>query len=114
MNAIAKVLLYLAVVIALVALAYLNVEERVNVTFYPGTVLEGVPVFLVILGSIFVGVLIAGVIGAVEQIRHRFRERDMSRQLKELEAELRELRNLPISEGLLEQDEGPSSWVPTE
>ncbi len=114
MNAIAKVLLYLAVVIVLVALAYLNVDQSVDVTFYPGTVMEGVPVFLVILGSIFLGVLIAGVIGAVEQIRHRLRERDMSRQLQELEDELRELRNLPISEGLLAQDEGPSSWDPTE
>ena len=114
MNAIAKVLLYLAVVIVIVALAYQNVNEVVDVTFYPGMALERVPVFIVILGSIFLGVLIAGVIGAVEQIRHRFRERDMSRQLQELEAELRELRNLPISEGLLEQDEGPSSWVPTE
>ena len=114
MNAIAKVLIYLAVVIVLVALAYWNVNQSVDVTFYPGTVLEDIPVFLVILGSIFLGVLIAGVIGAFEQIRHRMRERDLSRQLRELEAEVRELRNLPISEGLLEQDEGPSSWVPTE
>ena len=114
MNAIAKVLLYLAVVIVLVALAYLNVSQKVDVTFYPGTVLEQVPVFIVILSSIFLGVLIAGVIGAVEQIRHRLRVRDMSRQLQELEDELRELRNLPISEGLLAQDEGPSSWGPSE
>jgi uncharacterized integral membrane protein len=114
MNAIVKVLIYLAVVIVLVALAYWNVEQSVDVTFYPGRVLEGVPVFLVILSSIFLGVLIAGVIGAVEQIRHRLRERDLTRQIEELEAELRELRNLPISEGLLEQDEGPAAWVPTE
>lgn len=109
-----KVLLYLAVVIALVTLAFWNGDQRVDVTYYPGTVLRDVPVFLVILGSIFIGVLIAGVIGTVEQLRHGFRERELRRRIGALESEVRELRNLPISEGLLEQDEIDSSWAQLE
>lgn len=111
MSAILKILAYLAVVMVLVGLAYLNGDQRVTVTYMPGASIEDVPVFLVILGSVFIGVLIAGIIGAVEQVRHRLRVRELRRQIEGLEAEVRELRNLPIAEGLWEQEGMPrSSW----
>lgn len=115
MTRILKIMLYLALVIVLVLIADMNYEQRVDLTWFPGRVLENVPVFLVILGSIFVGVALAGVLGAVEHFRHQLRERELTRQIEELEAELRELRNLPISEGLRDDgDEEPAPWTPPE
>ena len=54
MSAIFKMLLYLAMVIVLVAIAYANGDQRVNVTYFPNSTVEDVPVFLVILGSVFI------------------------------------------------------------
>lgn len=115
MNRILKILLYLGLVIALVLIADMNADQRVDITWFPGRALEDVPVFVVVLGSIFIGVAVAGVLGTVEHFRHQLRERELSRKIDELEAELRELRNLPISEGLLaDADEEPSDWEPPE
>ena len=68
MNAIFKMLLYLAMVIILVAIAYANGDQRVDVTYFPNSTVEDVPVFLVILGSVFIGVLVAGVIAVFEHL----------------------------------------------
>ncbi len=95
MNAILKVLLYLALVIVLVAIAYANIEQRVDVTYFPGRTLIDVPVFLVILGSVFIGVLVAGVIAVVEHLRHGMKERELRRRIAALETEVRELRQPP-------------------
>ena len=62
MSGIFKMLLYLAMAIVLVAIAYLNSDQRVNVTYFPNSTVKDVPVFLVILGSVFIGVLVAGFI----------------------------------------------------
>ena len=50
MSGIFKMLLYLAMAIVLVAIAYLNSDQRVNVTYFPNSTVKDVPVFLVILG----------------------------------------------------------------
>lgn len=113
MSAILKVLFYLALAIVLVGLAYLNSDQVVTVTYLPAASIADVPVFLVILGSMFLGVLIAGIVGAVEQVRARMRSRELERQIEELEAEVRELRNLPINEGLLHQEESDDRSSPS-
>lgn len=100
MNAIFKVLLYLAMVIILVAIAYANADQRVDVTYFPNRTVEDLPVFLVILGSVFIGVLVAGVIAVFEHFKHSMRERDAQRRIDALETEVRELRNLPIGSSL--------------
>lgn len=111
MSAILKMLLYLAVVIVLVMVAYANSEQRVDVTYFFGRTVPDVPVFLVILGSIFVGVLIAGVIAVAEHLKHGMRERELQREIDALESEVRELRNLPIGSGLMESADGEASWT---
>lgn len=111
MSAILRILGYLAVSILLVGIAYLNSAQRVTVAYFPGRRLEDVPVFLVILGAMFVGVLVAGIVGAVEQVRTRLHVRQLERRITELKAELRELRNLPLTEGLPEE---PMAGLPEE
>ena len=45
MNPIFKILLYLALVMVLVTLAYANSEQRVNVTYFWNRTIPDVPVF---------------------------------------------------------------------
>ena len=113
MNAIVKILLYMALVIVIVMVAYWNNDQTVDVRYLPGRTFQQVPVFLVILSSMFLGVLVAGVIAAVEHFRHGMRERDLKRAIAALESEVRELRNLPLSDGLTDGDEGTvqTGWV---
>jgi uncharacterized integral membrane protein len=110
MNAIVKMLLYLAFIIAVVAVAYANVEQQVDVTYFPGRTLVDVPVFLVILGSVFIGVLVAGVIAVFEHLKHGMRERELQRRIDALETEVRDLRNLPIDSGLTDTSEAEADW----
>lgn len=110
MNAIFKMLLYLALIILLVAVAYANADQHVDVTFFPGRTLVDVPVFMVILGSVFVGVLVAGIIAVIEHFKHGMRERELQRRIGALETEVRELRNLPIGSGFTEADGGDAGW----
>jgi len=110
MNTIIKLLLYLALVIVLVAVAYANADQEVDVTYFPGRTLSDVPVFLVILASVFIGVLVAGVIAVIEHFKHGMRERDLQRRIGALETEVRELRNLPIGSGLADAGEGDAGW----
>ncbi len=102
MNAIFKILLYLAMVIILVMIAYAHADQRVSVTYFPNRTVEDVPVFLVILGSVFIGVLVAGVIAVFEHFKHGVREREAQRRIDALESQVRELHNLPIGGGLAE------------
>ena len=110
MNSILKILLFLALVMVLVLLSHWNRNQHVDVTYFPNRTLSDVPVFLVILGSIFTGVVVAGVIAAVDKIRHGMRERELQRQIDELDSEVRELRNLPISGGLIESGHEEPGW----
>ncbi len=110
MNAIFKMLLYLALIIVLVAVAYANVNQQVDVTYFPGRTLIDVPVFLVILGSVFIGVLVAGVIAVFEHLKHGMRERELQRRIGALESEVRELRNLPIGSGLADASDDEPAW----
>ena len=95
MSAIFKMLLYLAMVIILVAIAYANGDQRVNVTYFPNSTVEDVPVFLVILGSVFIGVLVAGFIAVFEHLKHNMREREAQRRIDALESTIREFGGLP-------------------
>ena len=114
MSSIFKILLYLALVIVLMILAQANREQYVDVTYFPGRTLDHVPVFLVILGSIFTGVLIAGIIAVFENLKHRLRERELQRRIDGLESEVRDLRNLPISGGYIDSGEPEPDWDESE
>ncbi len=110
MSAIIKILLYLALVIVLVGVALANADQQVDVTYFPGRTLTGMPVFLVILGSVFIGVLVAGFIAVVEHFKHGMRERELQRRIDALESEVRELRNLPISSSFTDSGGDDTDW----
>ena len=109
MSGIFKMLLYLAMAIVLVAIAYLNSDQRVNVTYFPNSTVKDVPVFLVILGSVFIGVLVAGFIAVFEHLKHNMHEREAQRRIDVLESTIREFGGLPadIGHGELSDDD----WV---
>ena len=109
MSAIFKMLLYLAMAIVLVAIAYLNSDQRVNVTYFPNSTVKDVPVFLVILGSVFIGVLVACFIAVFEHLKHTMHERESQRRIDALESRIREFGGLPddIGHGELSDDD----WV---
>ncbi len=110
MSAIIKILLYLALVIVLVGVALANADQQVDVTYFPGRTLTSIPVFLVILMSVFIGVLVAGSIAVVEHFKHGMRERELQRRIDALESEVRELRNLPISSSFTDSGGDEADW----
>ncbi len=99
MKNIFKILLFLALALLLVGLAMLNADRRVGVSYWPGASVRDVPVFLIILGSMFAGVVVAGVVSLLDQVKVRLRVRELERVIRDLRSELRELRNLPIDAG---------------
>lgn len=99
MKNIFKILLFLALALLLVGLAMLNADRRVGVSYWPGVSVRDVPVFLIILGSMFAGVVVAGVVSLLDQVKVRLRVRELERVIRDLRSELRELRNLPIDAG---------------
>jgi uncharacterized integral membrane protein len=111
MNAIFKMLLYLTMVIILVAIAYANADQQVNVTYFPSRTVEDVPVFLVILGSVFIGVLVAGVMAVFEHLKHSRREREAQCRIDALESEVREFRNLPDGISVAELSGDDANWA---
>ena len=100
MMNILKILVFLALALLLVGLAMLNAEHRITVYYFPGAAIRDVPVFLVILGSMFLGVVVAGIVSVVDQLRLRLRFRELEREIRGLRSELRELRNLPVEAGV--------------
>lgn len=110
MKAIFKTLVYLALIILLVAVAYANADQQVDVTYFPGRTIAEAPVFLVILGAVFIGVLLAGLIAVFEHFKHSMRERELRRRIDALESEVRELRNLPIGSGFADAINDEAAW----
>jgi len=56
------------------------------------------PVFVVVVISIFAGALLAGLIGLVDQLRLHGRIRKQKKSIDRLENEVKSLRNLPLEE----------------
>ncbi|MFW6198897.1 MAG: LapA family protein [Acidobacteriota bacterium] len=83
MKHLLKIIVLLALALLLVGVAMLNAGERVDVALMPSWVLEDVPVFVVILGSMFVGVLVAGAVSVVDYLRARARIRSLERRLRQ-------------------------------
>jgi uncharacterized integral membrane protein len=106
MNMIFKMLVYLALAIILVAIALANNEQLVDVHYFPGQAIVDIPVFLVILGSVFIGLALAGAVAVFEHFKHSRRERDLQRRIDTLEAEARDARDNSLRGAMTDADHG--------
>ena len=67
------------------------------------------PLFLVVLVSIFAGSVLAGIIGMADHIRMHSRIRKQKKNIDRLENEVKTLRNLPLEEEADDDLRAPSS-----
>ena len=89
--------LLLTVLFFLAILFAVENNKVVDITFY-GLSSSQLPLFIVVFISIFLGILIAGAVGALEGIRFRREINLLKKKIKEDEEELSSLRNLPLSD----------------
>lgn len=84
-------------VIFVVALFFTAINTHfVKVYYYYDSPPLEIPLFLVALGAILLGMAISGLIAFVERLQLKREIRSLKRVVKEQEAELNALRNLPL------------------
>ncbi|MCD6452328.1 MAG: DUF1049 domain-containing protein [Acidobacteria bacterium] len=108
-----KLVLAVILFFGLLALAILNSEETVSSINLYWKTLKDVPLIFVVLTSILVGIIIAGVIGIAEHIKLKLRLSALKKRISSLEEELNSLRNLPISQWM-EEEENKNTPSPLE
>jgi uncharacterized integral membrane protein len=79
---------------------YFNYEQGVVIYFTRSWHTAEIPLSLALVGSMLLGFLLAAILTVVDQIRLRSRLRQMRRSIERLEAELGELRRLPLEDPL--------------
>jgi len=99
-----RALIIIILFFALLILAVLNSGESVSLNLYWRT-LPDIPLIFIILASLLVGVIIAGIIGLAENMRLRLTQRQLRQEIKRLEEEVNSLRHLPIAEGIEREKE---------
>lgn len=87
-----------------------NLETEVPIRVFE-TAHEGVPLYLVVILSVFVGILYAGTIAVAEGAHIRLANRRLSRDVHKLETEVNYLRTQPAV-GRREPDSLPSEEAP--
>lgn len=87
-----------SIILAIVFFGALNME-KVNVTYFYG---EGytlqIPLFVAILAALFLGLVFAGLLSLKERYGIKKEMKTLKKQLKDSEAEVKRLRNLPLTE----------------
>jgi uncharacterized membrane protein YciS (DUF1049 family) len=90
------IVVILALVLAIVGFGATNIETLTTVTLWQ-TTYHDVPLWSVVFLSALAGVVSVGIIGMVDGALVRFRNRQMSRELRRLETELNFLRTQPLA-----------------
>ena len=90
------IVVILALVLAIVGFTATNIETQTTVTLWQ-TTYHDVPLWSVVFLSALAGVVSVGIIGVVDGALVRFRNRQMSRELRRLETELNFLRTQPLA-----------------
>jgi uncharacterized integral membrane protein len=93
-----KALLLTVLLAAASWFAGLNVRTTVPLRLPVELVYPQVPLLLLLFGALVVGILIAGTAAIPDYLRRQAELRRLRRQLRLLEAEVRSLRNLPITD----------------
>lgn len=107
-------LFYVLIGATLAVFIYFNYEQGVVIYFTRTWRTAEIPLSLALFGSLLLGFLVAAILAVADQIRLRSRLRQMRRTVERLEAELGELRRLPLEDSLAsrhtdrqEEDRGP-------
>ncbi len=96
-----KWLLICTMILVWLGLSLANRGVTATLVVVPGAVeLEKVPVALLLLSSLVVSFLVFWVVGLIDQVDNFMQARELKKRIGELEQEVRQLRNLPIREGL--------------
>lgn len=96
-----KWLLILFMVLLWLGLSLANRGGGANLVVIPGAVeFDKVPMVLILIGPLVVLFLIFWVVGLIDQVDSFLQARELKKRISELEQEVRQLRNLPIREGL--------------
>jgi uncharacterized integral membrane protein len=93
-------LFYVLVGAVLAVFIYFNYEQGVIIYFTRAWRTAEIPLSLALFGSMLLGFLVAAILAVADQIRLRSRLRKMRRTVEQLEAELGELRRLPLEDSL--------------
>ncbi len=92
-----KGILYLLVLIAMALFFTQNSGESVDLKLLHWEYLD-IPLYYVMLGGFLCGILVSLVVGGVREVKLRNRLRIQGRDLKDRDAEIAELRALPLRE----------------
>jgi len=84
------------VIAAIVIFATLNMQT-VELQYFYGKAPVELPLFLIIIGSAFIGVILATLVAVSEKMKTRREMNSLRKNLKEAEKEITRLRNLPLS-----------------
>ncbi len=93
-------LFYVLVGAVLAIFIYFNFEQGVVIYFTQLWHTDEIPLSLALFGSMLLGFLVAAVLAIGDQLRLRSRLRQMRRTVERLEAELGQLRRLPLEDSL--------------
>lgn len=79
-----------------------NLQTASGLVLVPSVIeFEGVPLAVTLLVPFVLAFLVLFAVGLLDQTDHFLTERELRKQIRDLEAEVAQLRNLPIREGLL-------------
>lgn len=84
------------VIAAIIIFATLNMQS-VQLRYFYGKPPVELPLFLIIIGSAFIGVILATLVALSEKMKTRREMNSLKKNLKEYEKEIAKLRNLPLS-----------------
>jgi uncharacterized integral membrane protein len=87
----------MAVMIVFLWFAYLNLDEKVTITFFAErSVLRDVPLFIALLASFAIGVFTWFIVSLFQDFRMRAELRRARKEAHRLREELTALRNIPV------------------
>lgn len=118
MRRVFELLVLFAIFIPVLFFAWLNSQNVTTVTLWPWpepVEYADVPVVLVVAAAFGIGVIVTLLLAGVELLKRNIQLRQSQRQIRSLEAERDDLRNLPLREELraaAEHDEGSPSQPP--
>ncbi len=90
-----SMLIKLAILLVLVFFGVLN-TTNVNVVYFYGKPPISLPLFVVMLASLFVGILISLLISLKDKFKFKKEIKQLKKQLATTEAEIKKIRNLPL------------------